>query len=1068
MNPAKGNQQDAPVSSKDEFLKMYKVGSDEGWLAIFLETAHANIMRIKQKDGQDKLAHFLWMFKCLEHDYQDEKESMTQALYQKIEALRNLFSHAEKEKESVQEILKCSQELYHFLEGKLRSIASQEVLTRGADSAVIADRSLVRRIFISKSEGFAYELTYSGVIFLCSMALYRDEAESFISGLKHMKKGDLYAKDLKDFFICFSIRKKYQISGSADFYSLHFASVINYLNKVPLVSKEYLSLKQEREKLQALEAQSMEEERNKEFKYHLQPRMREKFTSFALAYLEDFDLLPELRFKRLNVNDNGREAEYLFGRAMKDSALTDENDTRMDRHFVLNGNNAGFAWNPGDQHYGSIRIGEIRGSLTRDTLKKLIALQLNAPQLYAGVRENIQEYLTVYHRMLEKILDFANDGSFFRLNDVLPELVALTGNTIEELQNDFVRLATPVLGPALVRILQPEEKKAADPAEDLLHRLDLAIGQTHQFEKRIKTEKIRDNAKISEVMAFFLLHSPRFPFRQLPFSKQHRACLDYEFQTIHELIGNYPKYPKKLWKHFEKYEDKKEDEKFPASTKLSAQETLDLIGERLELLKAAGPLKNASSLDELAVIAARERRRMYLKAREILQQKDAPEYKETLEAWQKILGSSEARPISRESVFASILKLEEETWKNAYDYENKTPGRRQVTDEEHIYSRFLFPANIIELLLRRENIFPAASRNQNLYNAEKAQFDFNRYFREMKINLALRDFYDSSVLIQWLKDNAGKQSLMPVNTLKRNQVDSAIKKIKEFHTQDKLLLKIAFNYYEKSHRKLAFTKEIREEKSVYEIFTAPIRVDLKAYGIQYEVFLADRNKAIYGELERALPKFAATLKAQIGDGEGKIFSFGELVTGYEAIRHSDRRIRKMFIMPILRLEKMEGGTPPEAQDQSAEYLHRKVPVLSLEEAKAITEFRNKMMHLENMDLNGMFDPENTIKPLLEKCGCWEKEEAPAAKRGFKGNRPKNKPQNTQREPQQNAGLRIGDTRSGKVCKVYDWGILVQLDKKNTGAVNRRYQGYKEGDSVTVKVNNIRMKAGKQQIDLEIV
>lgn len=1047
-------QQDTCLSSWEEFLKFYKVGADEGWLALYLEAANENIKKIKH-ENPEKLSSFLWMFRALEADFRETKKTMTEALCDKIDLLRNFFVHPS-HKTPLSQILECSHDLYCFLEGKLRSMASQETLMRGADSEVLAERTLIRRVFLGKDKGFFYELTYHGMIFLCTLALYRDEAENFLSGLKHMKKGDLYSRDLKEFFTYFSIRKNYQISGSADFDSLHFAALITYLNKVPQISMDYLSLKQERRKLQEMEKNSTESEENKEYKYRLQPRMREKFTSFALAYLEDFNLFPEFRFKRLNVGDSERTSEYLYGREEKGQEHSDENDTRMNRHFALNKDNAGFAWSAGPEHYGNIRIREIHGSLSRDALKKLVALSLNAPEIYNKVRENMLDYLSVYHRMLEKILDFANEGSFFRLDDVLPELAVLTGCTNDELKMDFVKLATPMLGSALVRILQQSDKgKDVDPETALLHRLDLAIEQTFQFEKRIKKEKIRDNVKISEVMAFFFLHSPRFPFRQLPFSKQHRACLDYEYQTIHELIGNYGKYPKKLWKHFEKYKDKENDKNFPASTKLSIKEATALIQERLGLLEASRSLKNTMSLDELALAAARERRRMYLNARDILRSKDDPEYKQTLDIWQKRLGSSAVREISRESVFATILKLNEKTWSGAFDYEQNRRHQRQITDTEHIISQFVFPANVIEHLLRRENVFSLASRNPSLYDREKGQFDFNRYFREMKTNLMLRDFYDSSVLVQWLRDNAGEKSFMPVNTLKRNEVNSAMKKIKEFHAQDKLLLKIAFLYFERSHRKLAFTKEIKNEKSIYEIYTAPIQNSV--CGITYEVLLADRNKAIYGAVEHNLSKFADVLRKCVSQTEQKIFSFRELMEGYEAMRHSDNRIRKTFIMPILRLEAREGGTPDGVN--AAEHLHNMFPVLSVEEADRLIRFRNQIMHMTNVNLNVPFDPENAIKPLLEKCGCWEKE--PEKKTGSA--KVKTFPRSDRQNKKQK--IAVGEEYHGEVIKKYDWGILIRMGCGKTGAANRNFKGYDVGDNVKVRIVKIKPD---NKIDLEII
>ena len=138
----------------------------------------------------------------------------------------------------------------------------------GMEASVLEGINLVR--IIQQGEKRNFELTYHGIIFLCCMALYKDDAYEFIAQLSGMKKNSLYAKGFNEFFTTFSMRKGRKIIDF-DYNFMRFAEMIAYLNKVPSVSSEFLSLRSERDKMEELKTQSTEIEKYKDSKYVTDP-----------------------------------------------------------------------------------------------------------------------------------------------------------------------------------------------------------------------------------------------------------------------------------------------------------------------------------------------------------------------------------------------------------------------------------------------------------------------------------------------------------------------------------------------------------------------------------------------------------------------------------------------------------------------------------------------------------------------------------------------------------------------------------------------------------------------------
>ena len=143
--------------------------------------------------------------------------------------------------------------------------------------------------------------------------------------------------------------------------------------------------------------------KNKLYKYSLHRRFKDRFLSFAAAYCEDFNLLPALRFKRLDISEHIGRKRYSFG-------SENDNRNRMDRHYVIKNDAIAFEFIP-TEHYGDIKISSLRGNISETLFKKLLyALLKWQPE---KINAKISEYLTAYHKVLEKMLNTGIEDDFY-------------------------------------------------------------------------------------------------------------------------------------------------------------------------------------------------------------------------------------------------------------------------------------------------------------------------------------------------------------------------------------------------------------------------------------------------------------------------------------------------------------------------------------------------------------------------------------------------------------------------------------------------------------------------------
>ena len=555
-----------------------------------------------------RLADFLWLFKLDNpgQDFPDYKEKSIM-LVKQIFMLRNFFCHPE---EGDIAPLVVNQEFYHFFAGWALGEARVHSLEGGVKSDRIFKMNVMNAQDVNDDDKTknTYSFTRRGIVMLVCMALYKDETTEFCQSLKDMKLPNIELDDedtvndaeQTELRKKASIRKAYHLVMSyfsqkrsynaidqenRDFVS--FTDIIGYLNKVPSVCMDYLALNDERKMLADLEAQSTESEDNKRFKYTLHRRMKDRFLSFAAAYCEDFNILPSIHFKRLDISDKIGRKRYIYG-------VENDNSVRQSRHYAIEKDAIRFEYRPAN-HYGDIHIDHLRSAISASEFKRLLLTTLSTRTGKFNAAEALDAYFSAYHKVLEKMLN-EHDCDFIDRTGYLPELVTITGASQDALMDNtsFLEKMRPFFPENLTRFFIPRDNIPANDIllKQLLNAAKNEIARDEQFIKNmdgaaewakkyadVEPEKrprkpqeyrMNDGAFIAKVFALLNLYLPdNRKFRQLPRGKQHRNCMDFEYQTLHAIIGRFSKEPQDLWdylmgvKTIYRYEGRK---KFPDHT----------------------------------------------------------------------------------------------------------------------------------------------------------------------------------------------------------------------------------------------------------------------------------------------------------------------------------------------------------------------------------------------------------------------------------------------------------------------------------------------------------------------
>ena len=717
-------------------------------------------------------------------------------LAMQIFKLRNFFCHPNK---GTIEPLVVNMDFYHFFAGWLLGEARMNSLENGVKSDRIFKMSVMnlQRKDNDDRTRNTYAFTRRGIILLTCLALYKDDAIEFCQVMHDMKlprveleEDDELTEEEKA--ACrkkASIRKAYHLvmtyfsqkrrrhavnQENLDF--VHFTDIIGYLNKVPGVSLDYLALNDERSMLASLAAASTESEENKRFKYTLHHRMKDRFLTFLAGFCEDFDLLPSIRFKRLDISDHIGRKRYCFGKE-------NDNSNGQEKHYAIEKDAIRFEFRP-TQHYGQIHIDSLRSAVSASELKRMVLASVSTQTSgkFKADKE-LEAYFSAYHKVLEMMLN-EPECDFIDRKGYLPELTAITGATAEELADDkmFLEKMRPFFPENLSRFFIPQDNIPGPDvlAERLRNALTSEIDHDRKFIERLdgaeewfqkykdvekencpkKPQEFRfnDGDYISKVFALLNLYLPDDrKFRQLPRGKQHRDCTDFEYQTLHAVIGRFATDPQELWDYLlgvrtiYRYEGRKKipdhtenviDSKrrpqlFNVADKLRNLVRDAFAAEKRQLqanprLDGKGrPVQPRYSLQMLARAAVKLHEDFCKKLQEKYRKgADMTALDKDLREDCRRFGVRLGMPLCHDAILRTILHIDEAKWQNAYNYDQRKKWEnRSLQDGGHVVTQVPLPNFFTSRSLANN---PGIAKNQGLKDCflKDGAFDFNRLFRE--------------------------------------------------------------------------------------------------------------------------------------------------------------------------------------------------------------------------------------------------------------------------------------------------------------------------------------------------
>ena len=955
-----------------------KVDEEKKYFLLYLNFAVSNIQQIantnvtdekkiadaikSQKDSDliiQRLANFLWLFNVDEpgRDFKEYSQS-TLMLVEKIFALRNLFAHPAGS--DITPLL-SDRNFYVMLEGILLKHARDNALAEGLRTDKLYKLKLMNQhsdlkptdLLFEKNK--QYELTRKGIIFLTCLALYKDEAMEFCQLFSDMKlpvrcSAELgsecsnndcpanpakpcnfaKAKALISMFTYFSIRKGRDVLDAADTDFMCFADIMTYLNKVPSVAMDYLPLTAEKDMLAKKAESSTESEKNKLFKYALHRRFKDRFLAFAAAYCEDFDLLPCLRFKRLDISETAGRKRYTFG-------SENDNRNRLDRHYAIKNDSIAFEFIP-TEHYGDIKIRAMRGSLTEGEFKNL----LYAAKFFGSqsVNDKLQKYFTAYHRILEKMLN-APAGETFYLEDYEQDFAVVTGVHGDDLYENFCEATEKFFPANLTRFFIQEsgEMSQEDMYENLLYRLQVLKDHANDFLTRInmlntwrkqpkeqrKTPRppagsakeikyapysanLTDGDLIAWVFRALNLHlKNEEKFRQLPLGEQHNGARDHEYQMLHAAVGKYSL-------------DQKGFASLLKRNRPALQSVLDDLNSRVDQFFFAAlkelkknpqfdangrPKKATKTLAMLAQAAAQHCIAYYNSERKKWQNTgvygaDA----EVLRSECRRFGVRVGMPLDRNSLIKTILGIDEQKWSYAYNYSAKENYLGRTLDSaEHLFTKLPLPGGFAQRAV------------PDKFKTGGQEFDFNKALREMTVDFKLRDFYDCAPMVAYTRNGdssglnttreiiRGEEKIIEQLDLSKRAVDKARINLRKCEYQDKLLSIIAVQYrarFMKNESMFEQKVNFDQAVSVYDFFETPITLSVKKTGgILISAMPNDLLRPAFALIRD--PRNLLAIAAKI-DPSRKEFNYYELQETLRVIQAEDRRKRLEILPDIIAFE----------------------------------------------------------------------------------------------------------------------------------------------------------------------
>ena len=1025
---------------------------------LYLNYATANLREITGVMGEDeakiadqlknlpeavleRLADFLWGFrfdepgrdfsgrpaaqKVFDHDYR----RLAPKLALKVFELRNYFVHCDR---TGNEPLVCDRDLYVLLEGVLRPIAEAE--GRGprcqADKLYQMHLMNLRGRFDQPMDGRRYDLTRRGVMFIVCLALYKDDAEEFLSCFADMRlpsrrrdeidkemleesvwastKAEIDRKKPKKralvhAFTYFSYRRgRVSVDGEApDF--LNFANIIGYLNKVPRVSHDYLSLEEERAVLAELERKSTESAENRAVKYDLakQIRAKDRFVSLAAAWCEDFEVLPCLRFKRLDITPSMGRKRYGYGK-------DEDNAVRLGRHYAIEDGAIRFEWRARDHVFGPIHVKSLRSCVGEVEFRHLLCCALRSPK---DTNAALDRYFAAYHAVLEILLNTSDvtDLNVFGNTALATAVETVVGQPLgtlfEKEQEDICAVLGRHFPKNVWRFFIQTEARPSDEElrYELEKRLYAQIGRCEDFLTRVGKLRrwVRENGrKEPESRAPFprcgkreLLNPPREcrvsdascaarvmefldynlaadrKFRQLALGDQHNTGMrDFEYQIVQRAIGKFSLDNSGFWGGICKGGEKD----FAGIVVTLRPELAQVVRDLRRETKSYPKGRMGYTLLDLASAAATLMKRTC----ERLVAKGPKLDGAVLRQFKVRTGL----PFSHDAIVRSVLGIDMERWQTAFDRENGHPYRgRALADVEHVVSQVPLPNGLADrLVCALPRVFGGDG---------EGKVDWSRLFGSLDARngkLSLRDYYDTSALVRYVHDHSNHADehvdpsapginpwtdadpRIPRPDFSRGGINKAIRSIKTVHNQDRLLLAFAQEYWKQFVRLNASQDgkaRFDEATSVRDFFTEDILRPFNGGKAQLVLSQNDVFSPTYAHVtERVNARTLHDILAQQHPGETR-FHFSEVAQLFARKQRECRRLR-LELLPRLDRFAERCPIPKSAYDaviatvqdekpavrstavRTMEYekYRRVFPSLTREQYELVADVRNEVMH----------------------------------------------------------------------------------------------------------------------------
>ena len=1068
--------------------------------SLYLNYAVSNLREITGIEGDDeakvkeqlgelpdekkqRLADFLWTFrfdepqrdfcarnndeKQFDHDY----KRLAPLVAIKIFELRNYFAHLDRNGNSP---LVCDRDLYVLIEGILRPMAEKECMGPGCQTSKLCKMHLMNlrgpRKPPQPMESRTYDLTRRGIMFLVCMALYKDDAEEFLSCFADMRMPNRRRDSLDNLteeqigklgrkkptkraflkaFTFFSYRRGRVSLDGEDPGFLNFANIIGYLNKVPKASFDYLALEDERRILADLAAHSTESEDNKRCKYNLscQVRAKDRFVALAASWCEYFNVLPCIRFKRLDITPSLGRHRYLFG-------AENDNTVRLDRHYAIKNGAIRFEWLP-RAHYGNIKVGCLRSCIGETEFRRLLFCALRKP---AETNAMLDRYFAAYHKILELMLNASSAESLFVFtNDELAEAIrTVSGLTTDEIGENPGRLQQ-FFPKNICRFFTGSEDLPADTIlrAEVISKVDGKIGWCEDFLVRMgkfrewnvdnfwkphdqqgpqgvcqKSElvnpprdcRVSNASCVARVIAYFDFYlAPDRKFRQLSLGEQHshsgRADThNYEYQLVHSALGKYnldqtsavggrrngrtimgiiERLRPELALPLAKLRDRDAKLRF---------ERQKLLGRSLKHAQKRGLISGYAFLDAEKALKSKKLIDLAEAAAELLKEELSNEESRLLSAGGDALhvlcrkfGVRPGLPFDKDSLVKTILGIDIDKWVHAFDYEHRHPYiDRKLTDGEHVAAQIPLPNGMAERVIRSQpRVFGDVMGASGL-NWAKAFASLDDK------NMSLLGFYDVSPLVGYIKAHANHaeelpdSSAMGINTwvdadpraikpdFSRGGINNAIRAIKTAHNQDRLLLKMALQYWEEFKKSKAYD----ERKTTYEkaltvrdyfngtfiyALKGGVGIRLSRNDVFSHTFAHIRENG--GELVKLLGRECPGVKE---------FSFYDVAQLFARKQRESRRLR-LEMLPALEKFAAKCSIPQEeyaraesghdTQQEKAlarrvmefSYYSKAMPKLTETEYNLIADVRNAVMHSTLLVTDD--DNYRKAKAVLDRLNC---------------------------------------------------------------------------------------------------